>query len=456
MQAFFKKYKVDLVLIILLFLALPLFFYKLGQSSLVSFDEAWYGDIARNILKNGDFVNLTWNGDSYTDHPPSGFWLIALSEKFLGGSELAVRFPAALLGFLSLIVVYLLGKELFGRAVGFFSALGLTSSFWFIFRARSGNLDVPLTFFFLLTLFLAVKAVNNKKYLIPLSLSLSFLLLIKTLVPLIIIPVLVVIFGKAKGYKLPDFILPVLIPGIVFCSWFLIQQLKDDNFYNYYLFKGLPGVKLETDYQQNLFLIKEYLHAGVGKWFWPGLLAIFLSFILRQRRFLVLSLFFLIFFIPFIFSEKGHIWHLIPLHPVMILAFWGVAWVLVQKLTHSKVLFILGAVAITFYVLNLQVKQMWYQFIDIPSFVSDEAILSKEVGKYPYKFYIDGDFYPVAVYYSEKKVQQIWFEALPTIFKEVEPFLLITKQERLDGAKIKKNAYRVLKTDRDKILILKN
>ena len=61
--------KVDLILITLLFLTLPLFFYKLGQSSLVSFDEAWYASISRNILQTGDLFNLTFNGKAYYDHP---------------------------------------------------------------------------------------------------------------------------------------------------------------------------------------------------------------------------------------------------------------------------------------------------------------------------------------------------------------------------------------------------
>ena len=56
--------------ILLLFLPLlPLFFYKLGQSSLTSYDEAWYGSIAKQIIQNGDLINLNWNGLDYIDHP---------------------------------------------------------------------------------------------------------------------------------------------------------------------------------------------------------------------------------------------------------------------------------------------------------------------------------------------------------------------------------------------------
>lgn len=446
--------RVDWFLIALLFLTLPLFFYKLGQSSLISFDEAWYGGIAKEIVKTGDFLNLTWNGNPYFDHPPAGFWLMALSIKLLGESEWAVRFPSAILGFLSLIVVYFLGKELFSRVVGFASAAALSSSFWFIFRARSGNLDVPLTFFFLLTLLLALKSVKSKNFLLPWSVSLAGLFLTKTLVPFTIIPALFIIFWKSK-FKLTDFLWPlVLIMGAV-GGWFLLNITKDINFIKHYLNIGLPGIKTETNYLENLKLIKEYLHSGIGKWFWPGVVSVFFSLFLRQKRFLILSSFFTFFFIPFVFSQKGHIWHLIPLHPILILSFFGLLYVLLEKIIHQRLIVVVLVLALSLYFSFIQIKTAWYQFIDIPAFVSDEAILSKEAKKFSQNLYADGDFVQTAVYYSDKKVKQIHANGIPSLFETQNEFLLITKKERLDGARIAPQRYTILKSDRDKILIIR-
>ena len=54
-----KVIKSDWFLMLLLFLLFsPLYLYKLGQSSLVSFDEAWYAQIARNVLKNGSVLKI--------------------------------------------------------------------------------------------------------------------------------------------------------------------------------------------------------------------------------------------------------------------------------------------------------------------------------------------------------------------------------------------------------------
>lgn len=438
-------------IILLLLVLSPLFFYKLGQSSVTSFDEAWYGSIARQIVKTGDLVNLNWNGDSYIDHPPAGFWLIAASLKLMGETALAVRLPSAILGFLSLIIVYLLGKELFGKVVGLASAVALTSSYWFLFRARSGDLDVPLTFFFLLTLYLAIKAVKEKKFLLPWSVSFLFLLLTKTLVPLAIIPSLIIIFWEKV--RLKDLIKPVGLVLAIFLGWVLAQQVNNPTFLSRFLIIGLPGVKVETEYFQNLKLMKDYLYLGIGKWFWPGIISIIIGLFLRQRRFLILSVFFISFFTPFIFSTKGHIWHLIPLHPVMLLSLFGILSLLLPRFIKEKSLVTIIILSFCFYLSFIQIKRAWTEFINIPPFISDEEILSREAGKYPEDFYIDGEFLPAASFYSGKKVNQIRAQHLIPLFEGIDPFLLITYQWRLDQAKIDKSRYQILKSDRDKILI---
>lgn len=447
---FLKKNKIDLFFIFLIFLTLPLFFYKLGQSSLVSFDEAWYGGVAKDIIKTGDLLNLTWNGAPYIDHPPAGFWLMAASIKIMGDSEFAVRFPSAFLGFLSLIVIYFLGKEMFSsKVVGFASSIALASSFWFLFRSRSGNLDVPLTFFFLLTLLLAWKSTQNKNFLLPWSVSLILLFLTKTLVPLTIIPSLIIIFGKKIPWKYFLFFI------FIFSAWLAVQIFKKPDFFIHYLGIGLPGVDVKTNYLENFILVKEYLHSGIGKWFWPGVISIFLSLILRQKRFLILSLFFITFFIPFIFSEKGHIWHLIPLYPVLILSFFAPFLFFLQRIIKVKI-FINGILlGVAILVSIFQIKIAWRQFIDIPAFISDEAILSKEAAKFPGEFFVDGDFVPTAVYYSGKPVLQIKTDGIKPLFQKKDQFSLITKEYRLAEAGVDQSLYKIIKTDRDKILILK-
>lgn len=456
LKKFPVKFKFDVIALFLLSLTAPLFFYKLGQSSLVSWDEAWYAEIARNILQSGDIFNLFYNGDPYYDHPPLGFWMIAITFKIFGISEFWARFAPAVVGMSGIFVMYFLGRELFNRAVGFAAALALSSSFWFLYRSRSGNLDSILTVLFILTLLLAVKAVKDRRFAIPFAASLAGLFLTKTLVPLTILPALAIIFWQGKNLNLKN-----LWPaGLVFLSlvgsWFVVSYISQSNFLERYLMIGFPGASAEASYLDNLKLFKEYLHSGIGRWFWPGVAGILLGLVLHQRRFFVLALFAFAFAFPFIFSSKGQIWHLIPLHPILILSFFGTAFVVLEKIVRRRKLAAFLIIAGGLYLSLTQIRQIWYQFIDIPAYVSDEAILSYEAGKFPYKFYIDGgDFTPAAVFYSGKDVEKVWEDGLTSLFETEPSFVLITSKWRLDKFNIKEDQYSIIKSDRDKILVVK-
>lgn len=467
--------RLDLILILLLFLTTPLFFFKLGQNSLVSFDEAWYAEISKNILKTNDFLNLYWNGEYYIDHPPANFWLTTASFKLLGINEFSARFPQALMGFLSLVVLFFIGKEFFNRGIGLVSSFALASSYWFVFRARSGNLDIGLTFFFLLTFYFAIKASKSKKYSLLFIISLVLLILSKSVVPFTIIPALLIIFWGSKVYKLKDLIFPTVLFFSILGIWVFSQLDNHDHFIQRYLSIGLPGVKTETPYMENLKLMNEYLHNGIGKWFWPGVISIIFGIFFRQKRFLILFIFFLSFFTPFISSNKGHIWHLIPLHPFLILSFFGFSFVALEKIftntnllsyvkklnlstyyfikSNYQMLILLTLFSICSYYSFIQIRRIWYEFVDIPAFISDEAILSKEAGNYPYNLSIDGDFGPTAVFYSGKLIRRIAPNEFSDYFEN--PYqLLIFNKHRLEAEKIQPQKYKILKQDRDKVLIL--
>lgn len=476
------KKNIDLITISFLFIFSPMFFYKLGQSSLFSWDEGWYAEIARNILKTGDIFVLYFNGSYYYDHPPVGFWLIALSMRLFGESEFWIRFPSAILGLGCLILTYLIGKSLFSRIVGVTSAVSLVSTIWFVNRSRSGNLDVFLTFFFLLTFYLALKARYKNSFILPFFISLTLLFLTKTLVPLTIIPALILIFWGSKTYLNRWFFVGIGFFILIFGGWFLRQIDIYDGFKNHYLGIGLPGVKTEANYLDNLYKIKGYLHNGIGKWFWPSILGIFGGVFFLKRSFLILLVFFVSFFTPFIFSHRGQIWHLIPLYPFMLIALYGFMFSFLNfvfsfvpslipprvfrpnnkpsrfKLKMVRHLFLaLPLFLIMIYFLNLQIKPIWYQVIDIPAFKSDEQILSIEASKYPQRLYITGDFIPTAVFYSKKEVKTAHEYMLEDLFKKEDQFLIILPKEKLDSLKLSGRGINIkeLKSDRGNVLVLK-
>lgn len=483
-KLFHQQFWPDYIILTSFCLLLPFFFFNLGLSSLVSWDEAWYAEIARNIIKSGDLFNLTWNQNAYYDHPPVGFWLIAIGEILFGYSEFGVRFASAVVGFLSVITVYFLGKSMFNRAVGFTSAVGLASSFWFLFRSRSGNLDIFLTFFFILTFLTAWRARYNPKWMIWFGLSSALLILTKTGIPFTIIPALIIVFWGRK-YTWRDAVAGGCLLLVIGGIWLVSQVLTNPSFFDRYLMIGLPGVGVQTSYLDNFQLAKTYVHDGIGKWFWPGVFGVGLSvfygvylFIIKKadRRWFIFPVFIISFFSPFVLSAKGQIWHLIPLHPFMIICFFAVSLTVGKKIVELIGRTIVKRVKPSLYLNNLmtsaivvfglyiaffQLRSAWVQFIDQSKYISDEQILSSEAGRYDADFFIDDDFGPTAVWYSGgKRVGQIRDDDVKRLFNRegqfgsVKAFTMITKQFRLDDQGIAKDRYQILKSDRDKILVI--
>src|SRR5437870_2573065 len=90
-----------LIIIALGMLALWTFFHHLGEGSLYDWDEATYGQVAREIVQRGDWLTLSHNGREFFDKPPLVFWLMALALKMVNPPELAIRLVPALCGLLT-------------------------------------------------------------------------------------------------------------------------------------------------------------------------------------------------------------------------------------------------------------------------------------------------------------------------------------------------------------------
>lgn len=427
-------------------------FNFLTNVSLSSWDEAWYGVISKNILKTGDFINLVFNGKPYFDHPPFALWLQAISMKLLGISELSVRLPSFILGIGTLIVVFLLGKKIFSKTAGLFTALSLLIAPWFLTRSLSGNLDITLTFLFVLSFYFAIMASVNSKFLIPLSFSLAFLFLTKSLVPFTIVPA--IIFILWKKIKIKELITPLIIFILITAPWFVINLRNNPSLLQKYLAIGYPGTKTNSNIWQNILLTKTYLHNGIGNIFLYGLFSLPIGVLFFRKRYLPIVIFISIFLLPFAFSNKGHIWHLIPLYPFWILSFYGVINEIIKKYKYYRFVVML----IMFLLISWnQIKRDWYEIIKVTPYTSDFEILATKSKEYDYPLVLDDDAIPEVLFYSEKNhVERTGARSdLRERFDTKNSFLLITRDWRLEEEKINKDEYILITKDRDKVLILK-
>lgn len=121
------------------------FFQFLGRLPLIETDEARYMEIPREMIERGDFITPTLNYVKYFEKPPLHYWVNALAIKIFGETEFAARFFGALWGVLGILLVYYLGRKLFGRREAILSALILGTSIGIIVQARINITDTTLS-----------------------------------------------------------------------------------------------------------------------------------------------------------------------------------------------------------------------------------------------------------------------------------------------------------------------
>jgi 4-amino-4-deoxy-L-arabinose transferase-like glycosyltransferase len=133
---------------------LVVYFLNLGQWDLWNPDEPRYAQVAREMMNGGDWILMHYNAKIYPDKPPLFFWLIAFSSYLWQGfSSFAVRFPAAFLGTLTVLLTFFLGRILYSSRTGFLSGLILATSLEFAYLSTRANMDTTLTFFTTASLF---------------------------------------------------------------------------------------------------------------------------------------------------------------------------------------------------------------------------------------------------------------------------------------------------------------
>ena len=135
-------------------IGIALFFFNLGGRDLWEPDESRYAVVAREMIETGNWILPHLNGEIYAEKPPLFFWTVNLSTFFLGqNNEFTNRFPSALAGFITFLLLFFFGKRLLGMRAGFLSSLILATCFLFPQLSRWMMLDSLFTLFFLLSLF---------------------------------------------------------------------------------------------------------------------------------------------------------------------------------------------------------------------------------------------------------------------------------------------------------------
>jgi len=253
-----QRFFVPVIIILVLFLSL----LNRGTYDLQEWDESRNGVNAFEMLKNGDYINLHYNGkpDAWNAKPPLLIWLIALSHKLFGFNEFALRFPSLLACLAFFLLCFYSIALLESRLTAFLTCLVLLCC-----KAILGNhvtltadFDGPLIAFLTASVyaFLSYVEKNNKPAILLVGVFLGLAFYTKGPAALVLVPgfFLYLLFRRKtsvlKNIKLwLSVILFLLISG----SWFFLLSLYGKTIEGtFYGSKTPVEIMLKNDILQRL------------------------------------------------------------------------------------------------------------------------------------------------------------------------------------------------------------
>lgn len=118
------------------------------------FDEIYYATNAESLLQKGVEIDSESGLAQFIVHPPTGKWLIASGIKLFGNNEFGWRFAAAIVGSISIILMYFTAKKLFNnKLLSVFAASLISLDGLHLVHSRIALLDIFLLFFIQIAVF---------------------------------------------------------------------------------------------------------------------------------------------------------------------------------------------------------------------------------------------------------------------------------------------------------------
>jgi 4-amino-4-deoxy-L-arabinose transferase-like glycosyltransferase len=119
--------------------------------------------IARNMLRSGDWVTARLDGVPYLEKAPGKYWMTAVSFMIFGVHDWAARIPLALSAILLCWLVFRFGIWAFSLRAGFYAGLALATCVGLFLFTRVLIPDVVLTLAIALALWALLRALDDRE-----------------------------------------------------------------------------------------------------------------------------------------------------------------------------------------------------------------------------------------------------------------------------------------------------
>lgn len=247
-----------LIQILIVLVGAILFLPGLGNVRLFDWDEINFAESAREMLLTGDWLNVQINFESFWEKPPLFIWAQALSMKIFGVNEMAARLPNALIGIITLLVLFNIGRKTKDEKFGLLWTMMYVSSLFPCFYFKTGIIDPWFNLFIFLALyFFSLYCETPKTSRAALSAAfIGLAILTKGPVAFLIFGLTFFAYLCVKkfqfSFKWKDVIVYLIVLSIVGGAWFILQILNGH----------FSIIQDFIEYQIRLFETKDAGHGG--------------------------------------------------------------------------------------------------------------------------------------------------------------------------------------------------
>lgn len=251
------------------FLGALFFIPFLGGVHLFDWDEINFAECSREMMNLDSYLRVHINYQPFWEKPPFFFWLQVISMNLFGVGEFAARFPNAICGILTLIVLYNIGEKLYNKKFGLVWGLTYFGSVLPFLYFKSGIIDPWFNFFIFLGLYFFIlfywkkEGVQNLTlrkdkffYLIVSGLLIGLALLTKGPVAYLIVVLCLGIYWILQKFRLyisiPQFLMWTVAAFSIMVVWLGIETVINGTWF----------ITTFTEYQIRLFSTPDAGHGG--------------------------------------------------------------------------------------------------------------------------------------------------------------------------------------------------
>jgi len=213
-----------------------LFIPFLGNVHLFDWDEINFAESAREMIASGNYFSVQINFNRFTEKPPLFFWMQVVSMKLFGINEFSARFPNAICGIITLVVLFRIGKQIFNEYFARIWVMVYLGTFVTFLYFKSGIIDPWFNLFIFLAIYhfyslTTILQVNRMKHLVLTGVFLGLAVLTKGPVAILIALltyVVVVVLNRFRFFINGKEFIAIFVTTLLVCfAWFGVDLIQN-------------------------------------------------------------------------------------------------------------------------------------------------------------------------------------------------------------------------------------